>query len=116
MKMATLDEAQTLLQRLHAIVERYAMTVKAQGETGAFRQQLSRAGTPLVGLLKPQFGTIADVVTAFLLVASRGGGEQMKVRALREGVAQIRAQLEVAVTKVKEKHAIEASRDQEPAN
>jgi hypothetical protein len=108
-KLATLDEALLQLQRLHAIVERYAMAVKSQGETGGFRQQLMRAATPLGGLLKPQFGVIADVVTAFALAASRGGSEQMKVRALREGVAQIRAQLEIAANKVKEKHAIDGS-------
>jgi hypothetical protein len=65
-----------------------------------------RAGTPLVGLLKPQFGMIADVVSSFLLIASRGGGDQAKVRSLREAVASIRAQLEIAVTKVKEKHLV----------
>jgi hypothetical protein len=108
-KLATLDEALLQLQRLHAIVERYAMAVKSQGETGGFRQQLMRAATPLGGLLKPQFGVIADVVTACALAASRGGSEQMKVRALREGVAQIRAQLEIAANKVKEKHAIDGS-------
>ncbi len=108
-KLATLDEALLQLQRLHAIVERYAMAVKSLGETGGFRQQLMRAATPLGGLLKPQFGVIADVVTAFALAASRGGSEQMKVRALREGVAQIRAQLEIAANKVKEKHAIDGS-------
>jgi hypothetical protein len=107
-KLATLDEALLQLQRLHGLVERYAMAVKSQTDTGGFRQQLTRAATPLVGLLKPQFGVIADVVTAFVLAASRGGSEQMKVRALREGVAQIRAQLEIAVTKVKEKHTIGA--------
>ena len=68
--------------------------------------QIVRAATPLVGLLKPQFGTVADVVSALLLVVSRGGGEQAKVRALREWVAQLRMQLEIAVTKTKEKHAI----------
>lgn len=113
-KLATLDEALLQLQRLHAIVERYAMAVKTQGETGGFRQQLTRVATPLGGLLKPQFGMIADVVTAFVLAASRGGSEQMKVRALREGVAQIRAQLEIAVHKVKEKHTIAAAETPEP--
>jgi len=106
MKLATLDEATLQLQRVYAIVERYAMAVKNQTETGGFRQQLMRAATPLVGLLKPQFGVISDAVTAFLLVASRGGSEQMKVRGLRESVALVRAQLEIATTKVKEKHAL----------
>lgn len=109
-KLATLDEAALQLQRLHALVERYAMAVRTQTETGQFRQQLTRAATPLQGLLKPQFSVIADVVSSFLLVASRGGSEQMKVRGLRESVAQIRMQLDIAVTKVKEKHAIAAEK------
>lgn len=105
-KLATLDEAQGQLQRLHGIVEHYAMAVRNQQPVAGFRQQLMRAGTPLAGLLKPQFGVIADVVSAFLLVATRGGGDQAKVRALRESVASIRAQLEIATNKVIEKHTI----------
>jgi hypothetical protein len=105
-KVATLDDAVLQVQRLHGIVEHYAMAVRNQAEVGGFRQQLVRAGTPLVGLLKPQFGIIADVVSSFLLIASRGGGDQAKVRALREAVASIRAQLDIAATKVKEKHSI----------
>lgn len=114
-KLQTLDDAMGQLQRLHGIVERYAMAVKTQNDTGGFRQQLMRAGTPLVGLLKPQFGVIADVVSSFLLISSRGGSDQMKVRALRENVGQIRAQLEIAVTKTKEKHAIAESTDDAPS-
>lgn len=105
-KLATLDEALLKTRHVHAIVERYASAVRLQTETGSFRMQLQRAATPLVGLLKPQFGPVADVVVGFLLVCSRGGGEQAKVRALRESVAQVRMQLEIAVTKTKEKHAI----------
>src|SRR5262245_1849671 len=106
-KMETLEEANAHLQRLHSIVERMAIAVRGQQNTAQFGMQLRRAGTPLVGLLKGQFGMISDQVTAMLLVATRGGGDQMKLRALRESVAQIRIQLEIAVTKVKEKHAIE---------
>ncbi len=105
-KLATLDDALQKTQHLHAIVERFASAVKLQSETGSFRMQIQRAATPLVGLLKPQFGTLSDIVTALILVSSRGGSEQMKVRALRESVAQLRMQLEIAVTKTKEKHAL----------
>lgn len=108
LKLATLDQGMTDLQRLHALVERFGVAVKNQQETGGFKQQLVRAATPLVGLLKPQFGPIADQVTSLVLVASRGGGDQAKLRALREAVAQVRVQLEIAVTKVTEKHAIGA--------
>jgi len=106
-KMATLEEATAALQRLHGIVERMAMAVRSQQNTAQFGMQLRRSGAPLVGLLKGQFGMISDQVTALLLVATRGGGDQAKLRSLRELVAQIRTALEIAVAKTKEKHAIE---------
>jgi len=111
-KMETLEEAQAHVQRLHGIVERMAVAVRSQQETAQFGAQIRRAGAPLVGLLKGQFGMIADQVTALLLVATRGGGEQNKLRSLREAVAQVRVQLEIAITRVKEKHT--ASDDAPP--
>jgi len=105
--MATLEEATTALQRLHGIVERMAIAVRSQQNTAQFGMQLRRSGGPLVGLLKGQFGMISDQVTALLLVATRGGGDEAKLRSLRESVAQIRTALEIAVAKTKEKHAIE---------
>jgi hypothetical protein len=112
MKMVTLDEALIHLQRVHAIVERYGIAVRNQQETGSFRMQITRAATPLVGMLKSNFGQIADLVSALILASTRGGGEQAKLRALREYVAQVRTQLEIATTKVKEKHGLS---DQSPA-
>jgi len=106
-KMATLDEATTAVQRLHAIVERMAIAVRSQQNTAQFGAQIRRSGSPLVGLLKGQFGMISDQVSALLLVATRGGGDQAKLRSLRELVAQIRTALEIAVAKTKEKHAVE---------
>ena len=106
-KMATLEEATAALQRLHGIVERMAIAVRSQQNTAQFGMQIRRSGSPLVGLLKGQFGMISDQVTALLLVATRGGGDQAKLRSLRESVAQIRTALEIAVAKTKEKHAIE---------
>ena len=106
-KMATLDEATAAVQRLHGIVERMAIAVRSEQNTAQFGPQIRRSGAPLVGLLKGQFGMISDQVTALLLIATRGGGDQAKLRSLREGVAQIRTQLEIAVAKTKEKHAVE---------
>ena len=82
------------------------MAVRSNQNTSQFGIQLRRAGSPLVGLLKGQFGMISDQVAAMLLIATRGGGDQMKLRALRESVAQIRIQLEIAITKTKEKHTV----------
>jgi hypothetical protein len=105
-KMETLDDATAQLQRLHGLVERMAVAIRSGQDTNQFGAQIRRAGSPLVGKLKGQFGMIADQVTALLLVASRGGGEQVKLRSLREIVAQIRVQLEIAVAKTQEKHAL----------
>lgn len=105
-KMETLDEATAAIQRLHSIVERMAIAVRAQQDTAQFGAQIRRTGSPLVGLLKGQFGLIADQVSALLLIATRSGGDQVKLRSLREGVAQIRMQVEIAVAKTKEKHTV----------
>ena len=104
-----LDDAAGHLQRLHGIVEKMAMAHRLQQPTAPFGQQLRRAATPLVGLLKGQYGVLADQVSGLILVATRGGNEQRKVMALREGVGQLRAQVEIAVNKVYEHHAVEVS-------
>ncbi|MFN8579622.1 MAG: hypothetical protein U0163_01395 [Gemmatimonadaceae bacterium] len=106
-KMATLEDAAGRLQRLHGIVEKMAIAVRTQQDVGAFKMQIQRVAVPLASLLKPQFGMVADQVTGLVLIGSRGGSDQMKLRALREGVASLRQQLEIAVNKVKELHTIE---------
>lgn len=108
-KMHTLDDAVAQIQRVHSIVERMALAVRSNQDTSAFRQQIQRAASPLVGLLKAQFALISDQVSTMMLVLTRGGGEQMRLRALREQVAQIRAALEIAVAKVKEHHTVDDS-------
>lgn len=115
-KMETLEAATSHVQRLHGLVERMAMAVRSQQNTVQFGPQIRRAGAPLVGLLKGQFGMIADQVSALLLVATRSGGDQVRLRSLREGVAQVRIQIEIAINKTKEKHAItEAGDDKKPS-
>lgn len=105
-KMKTLEEAATQLQRLHGVVEGYALALKQSKPTSLYGMQVKRALTPLVGLLKPQFGLIADQVAAMNLVASRGGAETAKIRMLREGVGSLRQQLEIAVVRVKSNHEV----------
>ncbi len=104
-KMTTLDDALLQLQRVHSLVERMAIAVRGNQDTGQFRQQIHRAGQPLVGLLKAQFGMTSDQVSAMLLVLTRGGGDKMRLRSLREFVAQIRTSIEIAIAKVQEHHA-----------
>lgn len=113
-KIVTIHEAQVILQRCHGLVEVMAMDVKGSRPITGGISQLKRAATPLIGKLKGQFGMIADVVTAMLLQATRaGGGDQIKVRNMREGIAAIRQQLEIAEKKVLEMHTIHDDRHDE---
>ena len=57
--------------------------------------------------LKGQFGMISDQIMAVNLSTSRGASETVRIRTLREGVAQIKQALEIAVTQTKDRHAVE---------
>ena len=107
-KMKTIDAANIQLARLHGIVEQYALSLKQNKPTSLYGSQIKRAIFPLVGLLKPQFGLIADQVATMNLVTSRGGPDNVKVRTLREGVGSLRQQLEIAVVRIKDHHALKA--------
>jgi hypothetical protein len=109
-KIVTIHEAQMILQRCHGLVELMAMDVKGSRPINGGISQLKRAATPLIGKLKGQYGMIADVVTAMLLVATRpgGGGDAAKVRGMRESIAAIRTQLEIAEKKILEMHSVDA--------
>ena len=113
-KMKTLDEAIIQTQRLHGIVEQYALALKRKQPTQLFGMQIKRALSPLVGLLKPQFGLISDQVTAMNLVVGRGGSETAKLRSLREGVGALKQALEIAVVRVKDNHMV-VDEDKPPA-
>ncbi|HVX40964.1 MAG TPA: hypothetical protein VHB25_15445 [Gemmatimonadaceae bacterium] len=105
-KMKTLDEALLLLQRINGLVEQYALAVKRNQPATVFVMNIRRQLPTLAENLKAQFGMIADVATATNLASSRGASEAMRVRALREGVAQIKQALEIAITQTKAKHAV----------
>ena len=105
-KMRTLEDALGTLQTIHGMVERMAIDVKNNRGVGVTPGQIKRTAGPMQGQLKGQFGVIADQVTAMVLSMGRGGGEQAKVRMLREYVGQIRTALDMAQTKVKERHAV----------
>ena len=115
-KMNTLDAAATQLQRLHGIVEAYALALKRNQPTQLYGMQIKRAITPLVGLLKPQFGLISDQATALNLVAGRGGSEVAKLRQLREGVGALRQALEIATVRVKDNHTVKDEAKADDAN
>jgi len=106
MKLKTLGEAALTLQKIHALVERMAVEVKAQRPVGMMPQQVKRVATPLQGQLKGQFSLVADQVAQLILVAGRGGSDQVRLRSLRELVAQLRTMVEIAEAKVREQHAV----------
>ena len=108
-KLKTIEAAQTMVQRLHGVVEHYALALKRKQPTQLFGMQVKRALTPLVGLLKPQFGMIADQVAQMNLLSSRGGNEDAKVRNLREGVGALKQALDIATVRVKDNHMVTES-------
>ncbi len=106
-KMKTLEEAQLSLQSIHGMVERMAIEVKKQGSVGIMPQQIKRNASTLQGQLKGQFGLIADQFAAMVLAVGRGGSDVVRLRVMREYVAQIRTALDIAASKVKEQHSVE---------
>jgi hypothetical protein len=116
-KMKTLDESMLLLQRIHGLVEMYAMAIKRGQPAGPLVQNLRRTFPSLSENLKGQFGMISDQVLAVNLATSRGASETVRVRTLREGVAQIKQALEIAAAQVKDRHAAkEESRAEDRAD
>jgi len=106
-KMKTLDDAMNVLLRVNGLVEQYALQVKRNQSGATFISNIRRQLPSLSEMLKGQFGMIADQVMATNLASSRGASEQMRVRALREGVAQVKTAIEIAIAHVKEKHELE---------
>ena len=105
-KMVTLEDSITLHQRIHGLVETYAISVKNNKPAGAILQNIRRQMPTLAAKLKGQFGMISDLVTAVTMQATRGSSEQMRVRQMREGVAAIKVQLEIALAQTIAKHEV----------
>lgn len=106
-KMSLLHDAGIAMQRIHSIVEQMAMAAKNQQSTAVQGMQLRRMATPLVGQLKGAFGPMSDQLAQMILVATRGGQENVKVRMLRESVGSLRTQIDIAMNKVKEHHTVD---------
>ena len=103
-KMKTLEEAMLLLQRVHGLVETYAVAVKNGQPSAPLIMNIRRTLPTLAENLKTQFGMIADQVTQVHVGTSRGSSEAIRIRTLREGVAQIKQALEIATAQTKDKH------------
>jgi hypothetical protein len=113
-KMKTLDDAMNVLLRVNGLVEQYALQIKRNQSGATFLTNIRRQLPTLSEMLKGQFGMIADQVMQTNLASTRGASEQMRVRALREGVAQVKTALEIAVAHVKEKHDLETEPKEKP--
>ena len=105
--MTTLDECMALFQRVHGLVENYALSVKNKKPEASMLNGIKRNLPVLAAKLKGQFGMISDLATAVYMGSSRGASDQLRVRSLREGMAAIKAQLDIAVTQTIAKHAKE---------
>ena len=103
-KMVTLDDAVVIHQRVHTLVEQYAMAIKRNQPASHLLQNLKRQMPMLAGKLKGQFGMISDLVTATNMSMTRGASDVIRVRSMREGVAAIKTQLEIAVAQTIAKH------------
>ncbi len=110
LKMALLENAGIAAQRLHGLVERLASAASKNEPISSYMQQFKRSAPPLVSMLKPQFGMIADHLTQMIVIAGRSGSDQIRVRALREGIGQLKMQIELAGNRVKETHAVREDR------
>jgi hypothetical protein len=106
-KMKVLDDATLLLQRVNGLVENYAMAVKRNQPSSMFVMNLRRTMPTLAENLKSQFGMISDLILTVNLNSSRGASEQVRVRTLREGVAQIKQAIEIAIVQTKAKHSVD---------
>jgi hypothetical protein len=105
-KLKTLDEALLLVQRIHGIVEQYAVALKRGQPTSAYVMNLRRQLPSLAANLKAHFSLIADEILALNLSTSRGASEQTRVRLLREGVARVRTSMDIAALQTRARHQL----------
>lgn len=105
-KMAVLEEALATMALVHSQVEKMSVAIKNKQPTMVFVQAVKRQLTPLTTKLKMQFGMIADQCTAMLLASTRGASEPVRLRTMREHVAQIKVALEIASAQTVIKHAV----------
>ena len=111
-RLKTLDDALLLLARVHNIVEQYGLALKRNQPTSSYVMNLRRTLPTLAENLKNQFGLIAEQVLAVNLASSRGASEAMRLRTLREGVAQIKQAIEIAITQTKDKYTVKEAVDE----
>ncbi len=91
-RLSSLEEAKRKLDRIHGLVEQLA---SARSGEEAMLRSVGRATAEVARLFADNaLAVMADTAGKMAMIASRGGGLNMKVRALREMVGSLRANLE----------------------
>jgi hypothetical protein len=98
--------ARRKLDRIHGLVEQFAMSPKGQDQLAIM---VGRAALELGRLLLGRgLGVIADQANQLGMLARRGGTTQTKIRGMKDYVASLRPALERAERAVYDKEAQEA--------
>jgi hypothetical protein len=105
-KMKVLDDAMTLLHRINALNEQMGQNAKRGMSNASQLQTVKRYLNQLAANLKAQFGMISDAVTNLYVQSSRGSSDAVRIRTIREGLAQIKQAIDIGYTQTKEKHAV----------
>jgi hypothetical protein len=97
--------ARRKLDRLHMLVEQFSIAKVGAGQDG-IASQIARAAVELGrAMLQIGMGPLADQANQLGMLARRGGGPTMKIRGMRDYVAQLRPGLERAERLIVEKDA-----------
>ena len=105
-KMKVLDDALLLTQRVNAMNEQFGLSAKAGTPTTSLKTGIKRNLMTLAANLKSHFGMISDLVNNVVISSSRGSSDVVRVRTLREGIAQIKQGIDVGMTQTRTKHAM----------
>ena len=105
-KMKVLDDALLLAQRLNALNEQFAVNTKAGAPSASLKSSIKRQMQTLAANLKGHFGMISDLVNNVVISSSRGSSDANRVRAIREGLAQIRQGIDVGMAQTRGKHTV----------
>lgn len=105
-KLKVLEDALLLTQRLNALNEQFALFAKAGTPTASLKASIKRQLMTLAANLKSHFGMISDLVTNVVISSSRGSSDVNRVRALREGIGQIKQGIDIGMAQTRIKHAV----------
>jgi hypothetical protein len=113
-KLKVLEDALLLTQRLNALNEQFALLTKAGSPTGSLKSSIKRQLETLAANLKTHFGMISDLVTNVLISSSRGSSDVNRVRAIREGIGQIKQGIDIGMAQTRSKHQVHRAKTVAP--